>query len=1016
MIYEQVYYPESIKTLSEWQNGNSGQSRYTVIESAEKRPVILSWNISADIELNGVSIRPAQVTYTRDSYSQKVFLRTGSNKLTVSSASINDLNISLCGTDGLPLNTVSAPVPCLTETEKVIPFASRAATHAKAEHQRNSSIKDFCLGIGGGSSPSCGRFGFTDESGLLDYSQLAMGVIARLHRMGHPDNRQLTMWRLSCRPPHTSGTMFKLPPGKVDFNSESERHINWISYTNRTTLRSTGNFHNRKRGDYVNFATTVSLATPGFLVETDDSSLVLSDYAPAGEFLYLGLPLRSGFTIRNTAAGSSHYDLSADGPLTDNWILLWGNSQAGLMETPLLVVLQRQPKKIHFDRKEETIEISGEREFGYAILASPYGIELFHSEETVSLKWLGKTLELCSFWSKAMLAYPVNMEEFYRIDEQRERVHIIQRFQYRHLEDDWNSSPLEIAPLPPPVALAASRVAEIDMHDAENLKFPTQYGELYGVIGRNSSEYEIPLPTLTRKFHFKTSGENRIGELFRADFDEYMKYHDSQPGTTPSPGAYGSLVHFALPLTLFNFIDSGACSELSERLKLVLSQVTDPKASYEFNKNIGGIGIFDNGKNIEGHCNYWYERTEPHTRMKYIITYLHVSNILKFGKLTRKNIEASEFPMIENDWGNGFSLYYIYLTAMLTGDWIPVRKNWSTIKKAFRYFEIMQDWACMSTACYEDGATWNDGTNFGAYLGFTQMARLLGEDACYDRGLYAAAKNTVLRLAQFLAGSEYFPRYMGGVPWWTHKFFHEGLTGTTTRFLCHPKLEGSIRRETIFNLSTEGIYPEIIDILHRYLPEHLEQCCRKIYESEPDCLKKIAPSLLTWNGSDRLGRQELYSLLLMEIAGGTQSESELKEKITGAHANGRLFHEWITADPKYRRRIPRNWSQCDLLTRLAGRNCPVWMETWIGIKIKSAELDPDENKAVIYIEGGPGTLNFGFTSMPEAFYFEHHPIGFRVNSKSIRLEIPSSGTLEIKLKKRDILTKYQEYMIQVAEN
>ncbi len=989
-----VYYPKHISYLSGWEKDSSGRS-VTTIRTAAATQAILSWNTDAVVCLNGDPVEAAQVSLTRDLYSRLVGLRPGINKLEVQTGTDEAFRAFICRSDGFPFDSVPGPAHLLTGKELLIPY--KRSSIIKTKNNVKVPAGAFQEGIGCGANLSCGRFGFTFESGLLDYSQPAFGIIARQYLMGHPGNKRLAVWRLSCRPPQTECQLFRTRPDQTDLSPGAEINANWISYQTRAVLRSTGNFHKRQKGAHVSFSTTISIASPGFLVETDDHALVLSDFSAAGGFLYAGLPLKDGFLVKNTAKGGLVYEREKDGELSDNWILLWGDSRTGIKESPLLVVLQHQPVSIEFDRTKGMIEIYREGEFGYAVLAAPFGIEWQLSDDTAGPEWIKSVLPRCSFWSKALLAYPVGMEEDFRINEEKEHVEIVQQFQYRYLAGDWDTEPLEVAPFPPPVMLAAAKISKVDVNYAVDLNFPTMYGDLYGVTGTNTAVYRIPLPPLARKFPLKATGDTVIAELFARDFAGYLNYHDSQPESTPSPGAYAPLAHYTYPLTLFNFIGDNKRREIVRRLNQVLPLVTDSTSRYTFDNSEGGTSLFDTGKKITGSCSYWYERTEPHTRVNYFSTYLHVSNVTRFGKLTRENIERCEFPMTEIDWGNGFSLYQIYLAALLTGNWDPVRKNWAILKQAFRYFEVMQDWACMAAPFYEDGKIWNDGACLGAYLGFSQMARLIEDKNSYDRARYAAAKYLVMTEALFLAGSDYFPSYLGGRPWFTHKFFYEETGGAARYFLCHPLLEDQIRRPPLYNFTTEGLYPELIGILNRYLPGDLKKLTGIIYGSEPGCLDRTAPELLSWYGPEKLGQQEVHTLLMMDILTHRSSKEETVSRINQAYDNNRLFHEWITATPKYRRRVPENWGRCSLLTMLAARDYPVWIENWIGVDIKAAEYDESRKTSVIVLGKGPGVLNLGLQTgiRPKSVRFENRTVPAVLGTRNISLIIPSAGKLEI---------------------
>ena len=170
-----------------------------------------------------------------------------------------------------------------------------------------------------------------------------------------------------------------------------------------------------------------------------------------------------------------------------------------------------------------------------------------------------------------------------------------------------------------------------------------------------------------------------------------------------------------------------------------------------------------------------------------------------------------------------------------------------------------------------------------------------------------------------------------------------------------------------------------------------------IYGSEPGCLDRTAPELLSWYGPEKLGQQEVHTLLMMDILTHRSSKEETVSRINQAYDNNRLFHEWITATPKYRRRVPENWGRCSLLTMLAARDYPVWIENWIGVDIKAAEYDESRKTSVIVLGKGPGVLNLGLQTgiRPKSVRFENRTVPAVLGTRNISLIIPSAGKLEI---------------------
>ena len=66
------------------------------------------------------------------------------------------------------------------------------------------------------------------------------------------------------------------------------------------------------------------------------------------------------------------------------------------------------------------------------------------------------------------------------------------------------------------------------------------------------------------------------------------------------------------------------------------------------------------------------------------------------------------------------------------------------------------DWACLCASYCENGVSWSDGTNYGGYLGFLNMAEMLGLEDDLALGRYAFSKMFAMRAGLFHASQYYY--------------------------------------------------------------------------------------------------------------------------------------------------------------------------------------------------------------------------------------------------------------------
>ena len=591
------------------------------------------------------------------------------------------------------------------------------------------------------------------------------------------------------------------------------------------------------------------------------------------------------------------------------------------------MILPRSPERIRV-RKDARGRIEGFRiEFAGSadtvMLLFPCGIELLQPHEVTDERiagWIG----LCQKQAQRALARPIACTDWYRAS--RDRVEIVQEFSFRTFDDEWHTPPLRFAPLPPPLSLAADHVPEIRLDGrAARETFPTKYGYLYGAEDSAYSSYSLPVPDTRRDLAFSAKDRDELRAKLEADFDEFMSYHLDAP-ETGNPGNYSFVFQYSFVLMVFHLLSDGSRKRLEDAIRDGLRKVCDPDFRYT------GPG----GRE----CCSWYNRREPFSGLDFYMTYLHVTGIFRFAECSRETIENTDELMIETDWGNAMSLYGAWFGALFTGEWDLIRKSWPVFRHAFDYYLCAMDWACLCASYCENGVSWSDGTNYGGYLGFLNMAEMLGLEDDLALGRYAFSKMFAMRAGLFHASQYYYCRFFGTEPWYCAKFFHEE-TDAGRAFLSYPAgiIRSGCRAETIYNITTEGHYKEAFDAYCRFMEPELRRVLaafRDMGPTEPwEARPDGAPDVYHSAGATGVqGWQEVYSFFMLCIRLGLMPPEELEEKILQASENNRLSREFLGSALSCRR-VPAYWTCAYLLSNLYGRE-EAKLTRWKDVRIGRA--------------------------------------------------------------------------------
>jgi len=799
-------------------------------------------------------------------------------------------------------------------------------------------------GLGAG-IVSAGRFGFLKGDGLLDCSYPVFGLIEKTHLTEHPANAARRKWAISFDPPGAAGEGAAKRCPYYHRDQKGQVRANWISVVWDSRFTASEDFHGRKRDSQINYRVTYSIASPGILIETDDNAIRFGLTETPG---YKGIvfPLKKGVTLRELSEARSAYDAKEDGGLADNWIMLWGSK--AFPDVPLVLVLKENPSRIapSFTGGNLTsLDLVYRSKVGYVIAATPFGLGALQPEETGDTRLMKKWIQLARFWSKALLAFPVNCKESYKVDSQGKTVSILQEYEYRPLSDAWNSRPVQTAPYPPALGVAEKTCRDIQLTaDAVDLEFATKYGPLKAVIGSNRSAYTLPIPPMAARIPLApaedTPARREIRDRHRiAPHDpskplprELFPGHWSRPDRAATTSMAGEWAF------IWPWLDAESRQALRRNMREFLVDALDDQSLFQVTALYQSIQKTprDAGKLTRP---LWFERTEPYTGKKYLVSYT-IPNVRKEGK----SVTDYKGCFTDLDWGNGRALTNIYQMARLSGAWDVVRKDWSVVKGAYGLFEMLQDWACMSASGCECGHGWTDTSCYGGYIAFRELARSSGDADAWQEGIYLHAKHAAMRLAMFNNGT-FIAQYYGAKPWKVQHSFPEMAreykpTYEPVRFggplIFQPdELRGDdlvIQRWSFYSLVAEGTGWECPDMLFTLQPEATSEFVRLYNKLYPEWRTEAFCKALNDRHSPS-GGITLYEMLLFELRDPAIATATIRRQFDEVQ-KADLIRRYLK--PSNRRNIAANEY---VLALLETRDDPAWLEDWEGCDIDSAEYD-----------------------------------------------------------------------------
>jgi len=197
--------------------------------------------------------------------------------------------------------------------------------------------------------------------------------------------------------------------------------------------------------------------------------------------------------------------------MAECWVLAWWAGAAGWTQwdSPWVIYLQHKPAAMKLD--DDGMHLEFGQPAGDVVLMPLYGYEkmpqLGHdllpapgrpSRKIKTWEWPKvlprDPLMRIRYWASAMREFPVYCEDSLSVDRAKDSVTIRSRFQWRSIEDDWKTRHLKLAPLSPPLALAAKKGFPVQFSKSwSDLDFATPCGPYAAVEGVDQFDATFPV-------------------------------------------------------------------------------------------------------------------------------------------------------------------------------------------------------------------------------------------------------------------------------------------------------------------------------------------------------------------------------------------------------------------------------------------------------------------------------------------------------------------------------------------
>ncbi len=553
-------------------------------------------------------------------------------------------------------------------------------TESYRPDQRRSSVGIFGLWSRGEDVRAKGWLGDERQRGLLAFSLRPLGSSGGSragfdlywHRF-NPDGSDLTFGRL-----------------------EFEGEVSGLGYSvlDSTTAR----WDIAANGGEAHTQIFLSRAFPAALAVTESDQVAWRLDARElviDELVYLGDEGRPASTALESGVAVVVPGKELAGP----WLLVRQRIVATGEQVPVLIRLEERPERITVERGSLALRFNNAA--GAVSVMPLYGIRRLSTGSSSDdagrhVAVSESDLALVEFWSRALADFPIGLTERYEVNEDAKVVHVEARYSFHQVHDAWGTVPLEIAPVPPVIALAEAAGYPVQWSNetrrSETATFLGPFAYQQGTTAR----YALPIyPAIDQvSVPVRVSGDPALEALAA----QALQHVDARWFPWPSVTLDNTLL--AAHARAYALVeDAEARAWYKDRIAQSLAELYDER-------NLDTVVQPANGQ-----------------------SYVYNNRIWAAGE---------DF---DREYYIGRQLVVTGETAQWVG-WDVVRPYWDAIRGLYAYYQIHWDWAWQGSTTFQTGFSFQaDGVVLAweGIMNMARMAQLAGDELLANDARYRAA-------------------------------------------------------------------------------------------------------------------------------------------------------------------------------------------------------------------------------------------------------------------------------------
>ena len=595
--------------------------------------------------------------------------------------------------------------------------------------KRNKAVqKKYHRGI---SSANIGRFGWLNND--------------RINAIGIQPDFSWRMWDLKK---DTFRVEFSGRTGKSKVNLFCQE-ANWLS----KHLVGSGGLFGKQTDIYF------GLGTPGVLFRNKTVASVTIRMPNCNKLAYSisngakTIPLKLGETIKPIK-------------MNRNWLLIWAGDYYGL-NWPLLICVNRKILRIQqLDRNSIKISFSKP---GLDIGIMPLSGIQHYTESQVEAwnnKLPQKIVNKANMWSRLQACRTIRCKENFKINWDNKTVKVYNTYKYLKLQNDWQTKPLKMAPVPPLLPLCVPSAMVSLSPQTKDTGYRTFHGPLFAQLNSSNTSYSLKLPDLSYSLSARKD-KIKIKSPLAKKLLKRICEHVARPGLIYLPikfhyvGRKKGKVYPVRDLepACFkrasenildkNFIDLHRSLGGTFGLVMFKPYLDSTENNYKTKKTVNTKIRRNVIRDIEffQYKTFMRYRVEPNGGEKYLNTFIYPVRLNDGYRIFHDINETA-----------GIVLYSIYLYAKIFNDTAFLKSNVPYINATEKYLTAFNDWSWMSSMAVE----WGMGNNidmlngeFPAWTALFNIRKRLGDRTGTDFAAYMAARTSISQVARFFFSKYY---------------------------------------------------------------------------------------------------------------------------------------------------------------------------------------------------------------------------------------------------------------------